>query len=956
MKSIPNLRQITSRSIPLVALGAASLAACGGDTSGAEGASLGVVQSRIAVPDDALATTLAPLRTLDIPGDVYFQSIDETFPESGTFSHVLHVYQPDDNGEGIRFELRATTSSGSVDPSHTFRSVRLTTHPGEVDEVQQSLPDAGGQHTYALTTSTPGWYRLDFEYGAPNAGRTLGIWATDAQGNPLKIASCDPAGANVDVRATVAVEAESNAFLKGGAFRDASASAYAYVDEVRVDGNRLYRRGFDQGLFAYPLGRLPASSHVLQFSLRTSGASPSYSWFGVSEQSYDPAGTKTEWDRVQLLYRGPMHTADYDAWSDGVAFAQGPALARGVRPPPVRRGTAFGLALEDSRVSGSYQNATVRVYPYGSSTPTGWSATRAADGDYAGGIMTPGGFSSRSREHWNVTVPADAAVGRYVVRATAPGGARIGSDVLIYVIHNPYQFVASGALAKSELETFGYDEDEDGAKVSGGYGPDQDTARDNFTALYYGDPDYGYSLTTKLTAAFRRTHAADSYSMLDYAMAVTDGTASEFESMRRLYRIVSQRLRYTHYDPRGDSSGTFLGSGDGLYFSVEDARLASQPGQELASTVGGQCQDYSSILAALARTSGIVARVASSHAGLGGWGEHYFTEVFVPNLPYHGGETAPSGGPLSDSDPWYVFDATDPHSTRTGTEALALWPYHGESISPRALYGRAMATISPYAPTGPWNVVTTRLEWDPFAEGYVPVDEVLWVGDAYSSGPEYWLTEDSIQGWLGFGEKDVFRVNKEATGASAVRVRALLSNGEQLAPALCVAPASAEPPAIPEMCAEPSSTVELASGDSYVLVFNVEANPSSGEWGYTRQLRGESIRYELELVSEDETCTEATAVDMGVPGTATTVANDGCLKLTQYPSWWGNRPMLLMSGTPGSYPIPFDWTNCPGSAGSAEFTRDWQSLFVGGISAQCTTLLNLKGDGNGTVRLHYWGT
>src|SRR5690606_2407920 len=131
-----------------------------------------------------------------------------------------------------------------------------------------------------------------------------------------------------------------------------------------------------------------------------------------------------------------------------------------------------------------------------------------------------------------------------MLQAFAPGGAQIGENVVFYVIHNPYTLLASGAISKAELETYGYDEDEDGMLLQGDYGVDRDNLRDHFTATYELTSPGNYWPTTRLTAAFRRTRDETFPSMLDMAVASMDGTTNEFESMLRLYRIVSQRIKY----------------------------------------------------------------------------------------------------------------------------------------------------------------------------------------------------------------------------------------------------------------------------------------------------------------------------------------------------------------------------------------------------------------------------
>jgi hypothetical protein len=951
MKPTRHALKVLSRTMALVLLGGSG---CDGEAlppEPAEGTSIETSSHAIDVPDDALARTLAPLRKLEIPGPVYLKTIRETFPGTGVLAHAIHVYQPDSNGEPISFELIATTAAGVVDPSHTFQSVQLTSHPGEADESSQTFSNGAGQKIYTASSSRPGWYRLSFQYYAPNPNRTLSIRAIDGLGNALKTCWSDPSGANVQVRATVTVEQASQTFFKGGAFRSSSASEYAFIDNVKVDGSLLYRRGFDQGLFNYPLGRLSAADHTLEFSFTPSGTNPAYLWFGVNERSFDGSGIKNEWAPAQFLYRGPMHTADYDAWKEGVAFAQGATLVAGVRPPPVRRGTTFGLALEDPSLFGSWSNAILRIYPFGSGSQVTWTSTQSTAGEYAGGIWTASGFSTRNRENWTVQVPSDAPVGRYVLRAYSPWGHQIGQDVLFYVIHNPYPILAGGGISKPELETFGYDEDEDGVSLSGNYGPDADNARDHFTALYDSVGSSTYSSRTLLTAAFRRTQAESSFSMLDMAMAASHGTTSELESMRRLYRLVAQRLLYNHFALNDDSSVTFMT--DGTSFGLDDAMTMSHAGTENMDTVGGQCHDYGSLLTAFARASGMVSRVISSTSGLGGWGLHYFAEVYIPDLPHHGGKTSATGGADSDTDHWYVFDATDPGS---GMSDFA-WQYHSEAIAPRAEYGRA-ATVTGYPSLDDAIVATTRLGWDPMFSGTVTPADMLSVADAYfSSGREYWLTASGVTGWIGFADKDVYRVSKAATGATGVRVRILPSGDQTLAPVVCVGPASVPAPQIPEKCASPGETADLPSGESFVAVFNNRSDPTvyeDGEPRISKVLRGDSTAYALELLYGNTPCTEANSVDMGAPGTTVSAANNGCLKITQYPSWWGTRQMQLQNMSPGSYPVPFDVSNCGAPKGTGTITADWQSFYINNISQTCTTFVKLGGDGHGGVTIRYY--
>ena len=196
----------------------------------------------------------------------------------------------------------------------------------------------------------------------------------------------------------------------------------------------------------------------------------------------------------------------------------------GVRPPPVRKGTTFPVALEHSGLNG--QTATLRIYPLGSGTATGWPVTLSSK--YTGAIFTTSGPSTRYREQRFVSVPSNARVGAYVLRATLPSGAQIGQDVLFYVLFDPYLSLGNG-YSKMELETYGYDEDEDGTDLYGNYGPDRDNTRDHFTAYYDGPAEYGYTQHTKLTAAFLRTGDPSWFSMLNFG----DGSRARYQHRAR---------------------------------------------------------------------------------------------------------------------------------------------------------------------------------------------------------------------------------------------------------------------------------------------------------------------------------------------------------------------------------------------------------------------------------------
>ena len=104
-------------------------------------------------------------------------------------------------------------------------------------------------------------------------------------------------------------------------------------------------------------------------------------------------------------------------------------------------------------------------------------------------------------------------------------------------------------------------------------------------------------------------------------------------------------------------------------------------------------------------------------------------------------------------------------------------------------------------------------------------------------------------------------------------------------------------------------------------------------------------------------CTEAGALDLDAPGTAVTVPADGCIRVRDgYPYWWGTRTMQLQIMEPGTYPIPYTWSNtCSGGSGGGTINSNWQSEFLNPTSRACATVIDLGGTPGTTVKLRYYG-
>ena len=102
------------------------------------------------------------------------------------------------------------------------------------------------------------------------------------------------------------------------------------------------------------------------------------------------------------------------------------------------------------------------------------------------------------------------------------------------------------------------------------------------------------------------------------------------------------------------------------------------------------------------------------------------------------------------------------------------------------------------------------------------------------------MTASGVKGWIGYGEKDVYRISKTVTGARAVRVTTLPGSSFGLDLKLCVGSVS-NVPIMPDRCWDAASSYPLPAGESYVVVF------SDSEDMPARYLRGDVAQYVLDL-------------------------------------------------------------------------------------------------------------
>jgi hypothetical protein len=960
-------------------------------------------------------------------------SFSATFQNLGEYAHTAYFYQPNAALVAVRFTLRSEISGTSTrDPATVFGNMSLVRNPDQPNPTEEGLTAVVDGVHFDGVTRGQGWYALKFVYRPTGSNRVMTYEAVDAQGSPMKTAWVAPSGKNCKVTANFKVTSAQNVYFKGAAFSGATIQQFAYADNIKVNGKLMYRKSFDQGFFNHPIGFLPGMTHSLEFDFAAWPGAPSRSWFGVSAVSFDPNQVKTRWDAVQFLYQGPMHTGDYDAWNEGVAFAQStgsvgtgnasfPRL--GVRPPPVRRGTTFGIAVENSSLVGTSSNAIVEIAQADTGTLVTWPRSITSGFDYLGGVYSSVGWSPTGREHWNVTIPMDAAIGRYVLKAYTPSRTQIGSDVLFYVIHNPYAYVGTAGLTKAEVEAYGYDEDEDGLGwnlASTQADADQDHGRDNYVVVVsipnYDDqggytPPETYSGTVVNTGAFRRSsdRATWDHSMLDYAMASVQGTTTEFESMVRLLRFVNQRATYENSRMSEDAEGGLGGwAEEDPARTLAIANACSQPGTVPPECVHGRavCYTFASRLAAIARSAGLISRALNSDT-------HAVTETYLPNPP--NGTSFPNG------DRWFVFDSTDHKSNPEGgfadpydpsDQPSAFFGNYWESVGQRGQHclGQKFTLAIESASVGNprCNWITTSLDWVvPEGPGSFDLGSnggKILTAD-YETDAGYWIPASGMTGWLAFGDKVVYRINKASVNANYIRVRALPSKaGTNLVPEMCILapPLELSASKLKQRCADAANVRKIPDGDSYVVVFN-DSNNLQRFHGDVTQFRIEvgsgsgwercddGIKNGQELAVDcggncpgcriGQACTMApdcqslvcnyrtnkcvaacnvsTAVDMGVPGQQTIVPSDGCVKVQSgYPSWWGTRTMNLLNGGGARYPIPFLYSqHCPDNdfTSSGEITTDWETHLVGPITAPCPTVFDLRGDGTSNVILYYYG-
>ncbi|MDO9537986.1 MAG: hypothetical protein Q7J68_06675, partial [Thermoplasmata archaeon] len=380
-----------------------------------------------------------------IAENVYITDFKERLIGTGTWGYELHFYQPDDTDEMITVYVGSVDANDVAETQNSFSEIVLTQHPGATDDSEKKFypSDADGEFSYPLT-SVWGWYMLQLTYTVTVSDMYFKYNIKDASNNDLQLSWINSPGITIETEMTFHAETDTYAYFKGGAYSSTSPGDYSFVHEVKVDGNLLYEKAFDQGKYNFPIGYITQGDHTLQAKWECDGNYPAKYWEHICEHSFDPDDVKKSWDTVQITYMGNMHTKDYECWSDGVA----------VEPAVVRRGSTFMVVGEDS--SYNTGNGNVKVFSSGSSTEVSWASYKTKVEDYAGGYYVGGTFTTKYREHWEITVPSNVAVGKYDLKMYDASNTQIGGTTSFYVIFDPYQLVGT-SFRKDILETLVYD-------------------------------------------------------------------------------------------------------------------------------------------------------------------------------------------------------------------------------------------------------------------------------------------------------------------------------------------------------------------------------------------------------------------------------------------------------------------------------------------------------------------
>lgn len=104
-------------------------------------------------------------------------------------------------------------------------------------------------------------------------------------------------------------------------------------------------------------------------------------------------------------------------------------------------------------------------------------------------------------------------------------------------------------------------------------------------------------------------------------------------------------------------------------------------------------------------------------------------------------------------------------------------------------------------------------------------------------------------------------------------------------------------------------------------------------------------------------CTLASAKDLGARSSSSTITNDACIKISQFPDWWnwGSQKTTLQAQWGNGFPVSLNWEDtCTGEKGSSSIAAAYQSAGVGQHTRVCPVVIKLGGDGSSTISVTWY--
>ncbi|MCP4676067.1 MAG: hypothetical protein GY854_11290 [Deltaproteobacteria bacterium] len=546
--------------------------------------------------------------------------------DEATYTFEFQFYLPEEKaGQDVTIHISSTDASSSPDNNDRFSDVSVEVV--ESDTTTNLSSQYGTlDETVTVAGSVYGYINVALTYEFDDNGSAFFIYLSDEDDDPVPLNFAWQRGSmagesNNHISADIQIAEETPFYLRGGAFSDEDDESN-YVDRVEVNGDRLYRRAFNGGAHVFPLFRddqlLSAGVSFLEFDWKHDGNNTQESL----ETHLCLMGH--EWEPVQITYTHEQHADQYEQWKMGAADER--AL--------VRQGAHFYLVIDhpslldvDASLSiykGEFDGDTVTY-------DTMFSINGVIDpvkvNDYSDQF-----FAGQHRETYRVEVYpygtggshyTNAKPGFYQIRATADGDI-VGTAELV-IVYNPFRLEN---MPQDEIRAYSYDDR--------GFFFQLDTGPSTTNHVWHLDART--KIVSEMAAAI--VHDAMGSHPMQSAALISEFTNS------MLHWSAAESLFWDNTFIYHDSVQNII---DYNYITLEEGynRFVEDP-------INGQCMDFAAVSAALLRSVGIPARMASGQAAWN-FNFHIWNEVFA------------TGSLTDDSDGyWWVYDSTDDIGSPTG--------------------------------------------------------------------------------------------------------------------------------------------------------------------------------------------------------------------------------------------------------------------------------------------------